>query len=140
MYSRNHAVFSALVGLPVAIGAPGAHRPVLLWAYVVVVGVGIDVDHFVIARLNRGDWTNLWRCVRDPSRPFLAQETIFDRGDVWRDQRLLSHLVLGGLLVGGLWPLDWYWAFATALAVYTHVLSDLYSDGRTRDRYLERGN
>lgn len=137
MYSRNHALLSALVGLPIAIGAPEPSRPVLLWGYVVVVGVGIDFDHFLIGRLNRGDWTNLRRCVSDPSRPFLAQETIFDRGDIWRDQRLLSHLLLGGVLVGVLWPLARYWAFATALAVYTHVLSDLYSDVRTRDQYLE---
>lgn len=137
MYSRNHALLSALVGVPVAVGLPEVHRPVLLWAYVLVVGVGIDLDHFLIGRLNRGDWTNVRRCVRDPSRVFLSQESIFDRGDVWRDQRLLSHLVLGGVLVGGLWPLARPWSLATALAVYTHVLADLYSDAATRDRYLD---
>ncbi|AZH26466.1 hypothetical protein [Haloplanus aerogenes] len=136
MYSRNHALLAAVLGIPVAAAAPAQHSRILLWVYFVALGVGIDFDHFVIARLNRGDWTSLRRCLRDPSRIFADQASIFDHGDVWRDQRLLSHLLLGGALVAFLYPVSRYWAICTLASVYTHVLADLYSDGRTRDQYL----
>lgn len=138
MYSRGHAAVAAAVGIPVAAFAPPDHSPVLLWAFVVLLGVGIDVDHFLVARLERGDWTNARRCLRDPSLVFGDQTDIFDAGDLYRDQRLLSHHLIGGALVAVLWPVAPYWALAAAVAVYTHVLADLYSDARTRARYLRR--
>jgi hypothetical protein len=135
MYSRGHALVAGFVGLPVAIGAPDGHS-VLLWAAVVLLGVGIDFDHFAIARLNRGDWSNLRQCLAQPAVVFGDQSDIFDTGDVWRDQRLLSHLLIGGVLTTAVWTIDQYWAFATAIAIYTHVLADLYADTRTRPEYL----
>lgn len=135
MYSRNHAVVSALVGVPVAIGAPDGAQ-LAVWLYMIVVGVGIDADHFVVARLNSGDWTNVRRCLEQPSLLLNGQDAIFDWGDLWRDQRLLSHLVIGGVLVSGLWWIDPYWAFATAVTVYAHCIADLYSDMQTRDDYF----
>ena len=138
MYSRDHAVISGLVGLPIVGIAPSTEPLILLWAYVVLLGVGIDLDHFVIARINHRDWRNLMRCLRQPSRAFVGQTTIFDSGDIWRDQRLLSHLVIGGGLATLIWPINTYWAFATAVTVYTHLLADLYSDIRTREEYLQR--
>ena len=140
MYSRNHAILSALIGVPIAIGFPETQRPVLLWSFLVIIGVGIDLDHFLIGRLNRGNWTNLRRCLRTPSRVFVNQESIFDRGDIWRDQRLLSHLLIGGILVGVLWPVNRYWSFGTAVILYTHVISDLYSDIQRRDQYLSESS
>lgn len=137
MYSRNHALVSAVVGLPVAFWAPAGHSPAFLWLYVVGLGVGVDVDHFLVARANRGDWTNLRWCLRDPRRVFVDQQSIFDTGDIYRDQRLLSHLLIGGCLVGLLGLFARYWAVATAVTLYAHVLADLYSDVRTRDRYLK---
>lgn len=136
MYSREHAVLSALVGAPIAAGFSDIQQSIFFWAFFVAIGVGIDFDHFVIARLNRGDWTNLRRCVRDPARVFVDQGSIFDDGDVWRDQRLLSHLLVGGTLATLVWPIGRYAAFGVAVAIYTHVLADLYSDIRTRDEYL----
>jgi hypothetical protein len=70
---------------------------------------------------------------------FIDQSAIFDQGDIWRDQRLLSHLLIGGVLTIGLWVINTYWAFATAVTVYAHVVADLYSDIRTRDDYLDDG-
>ena len=104
----------------------------------VVLGVGIDLDHFVIGRINRGDWSNLTRCLRSPSQVFIDQASIFERGDIWRDQRLLSHLLIGGVLIGLVWFISEYLAFVTAVTIYTHVIADLYSDTRTRDAYLSQ--
>jgi len=94
MYSRSHAIIAGLTGIPLAGFAPSTEPPLLLWAYIFLLGVGIDADHFVIARINRGDWANLQRCLQNPSRVFVGQATIFDSGDIWRDQRLLSHLLI----------------------------------------------
>jgi len=135
MYSRNHAVLSAVVALPVAVGAPTGHS-LGLWIYMVAVGVGIDADHFLVARLNRGDWKNTRRCIQNPSLLLSGQTAIFDPGDLWRDQRLLSHLLIGGFLVVAVWPLHRYWAFGTAVTVYTHLVADLYSDMGTREEYM----
>ena len=135
MYSKNHALLSAVVAVPVAVGAPTGHG-LSLWAYMVAVGVGIDADHFLVARLNRGDWKNVRRCVQDPSLLLSGQTALFDWGDLWRDQRLLSHLLIGGFLVVGIWPLQRYWAFGTVVTVYTHLGADLYSDMQTRAEYM----
>ena len=140
MYSRSHAVIAGLTGIPLAVLAPSTEPPLLLWAYVLVLGVGIDGDHFVIARINRGDWTSLQRCLQKPSRAFVEQATIFGSGDIWRDQRLLSHLLIGAGLATLLWPIDVHWAFATAVTIYTHLLADLYSDIQTRDEYLRQNS
>jgi hypothetical protein len=139
VYSRDHALLSAVLGLAVAGLAPPDASPALLWLYVVGLGVGIDVDHFLVARLERGDWRNLRRCLADPSRVLLDQPSIFEAGDLWRDQRLLSHALVGGALVAALWPVADYWALATAAALYVHVVADLYHDARTRADYLRRG-
>jgi len=135
MYSRNHALLSAIVAVPVAIGAPTGHG-LGLWIYMVAVGVGIDADHFLVARLNRGDWKNVRRCVQHPSLLLRGQAAIFDSGDLWRDQRLLSHLLISGSLVVGIWPLHRYWAFGTAVTMYTHLIADLFSDMQTRAEYM----
>lgn len=139
MYSRGHAILSGAIGIPLALWSNAGAPAWLLWGSVVLVGVGIDVDHFLIGRLNRGDWTNLRRCLRRPTRAFLAQSDIFDRGDVHRDQRLLSHLLLGGVLTTAASLLATQWAVAAAVTVYVHVLADLYADIRTRADSLEAG-
>lgn len=139
MYSREHALLSAALGLAIVALAPPGTSPVPLWLFVVGLGVGIDLDHFLLARLNRGDWANLRRCLADPARVFFDQDSIFEPGDVWREQRLLSHALLGGALVAALWPLARYWALAAAATVYVHVLADLYHDARTRTSYLREG-
>ena len=139
MYSRDHALLSAALGLVVAALAPPTASPVLLWAFVVALGVGIDADHFLVARLERGDWANLRRCLSNPRLVVLDQESIFEAGDLWRDQRLLSHALLGGALVAALWPVAGYWAVTAAVTVYVHVVADLYADARTRAAYLRQG-
>ncbi|MFB6096976.1 MAG: hypothetical protein ABEJ74_06275 [Haloferacaceae archaeon] len=137
MYSRDHALLSALLGAGLVLEAPPAVSPVRLWLFVVALGVGIDLDHVLLARLNTGSWESARRCLRDPRRVLLDQEEIFGDGDVWRDQRLFSHVLLGGVLVAGAWWIRPYWAVATALTLYVHVLADLYSDVRSRESYFD---
>jgi hypothetical protein len=94
----------------------------------------IDLDHFLLARLNTGNWDALLGVVRNPHRAFLDQENVFEEGeDVTKLQRLLSHVLLAGLLVAVLYPLSRYVAVLSAVVLYFHVLGDL-----GRDVYDER--
>jgi hypothetical protein len=139
MYSRNHAIVMGLVAIPLAVFAPPEVPRLAVIGYVLALGVGIDVDHFLVARINRGTWDNLRRCVSDPSLVFTRQAEIFDRGDVWSDQRLLSHLLIGGVMVALWWVPSQYLAVVTAITIYTHVLADLFADGQTRGQYVDDG-
>jgi len=136
MYSRNHALLSAVLGIVLVAASPSDVSAPLLWTAVVCLGVGIDVDHFLLARLNRGDWHNLRRCLRRPRLVVTDQRSIFEPGDLWRDQRLLSHALIGGLFTTVFWPFDRFWAIAVAATLYVHVVADLWSDVTTRERYL----
>ncbi|MFC5278961.1 hypothetical protein ACFPM1_09365 [Halorubrum rubrum] len=140
MYSRNHALVSAAVGIPLAFVAPDPFHPLLVWSYVVVLGVAIDIDHFLIARLNLGDWRNVRRCLRRPARMLVDQKAIFAPGDLWRDQRLFSHMLLFATLTVLVWSVDAYLAFVTAASGYVHVVSDLYADMRTREEYVRNAS
>jgi hypothetical protein len=138
MYSKAHLLISLAVGAAVAAltGQPPAPAAGTV-AYAVVLGVGIDFDHFLLARLNTGNWDALLGVVRNPRRAVFDQRDIFDEGeDVTRLQRLLSHVVLGGVLVAVLYPLSAYAALLSAVVLYVHVLSDLYQD--VRDEAEER--
>ncbi|WP_089698747.1 hypothetical protein [Halogranum gelatinilyticum] len=46
-------------------------------------------------------------------------------------RRLLSHVVLGGLAVGGLVLVDGFLAVFVGLVLYVHLLSDLVADVRS---------
>jgi hypothetical protein len=138
VYSKEHALVAGVVGLGVAATAPDPARAALAWGYVVALGVGVDADHFAIARLNRGDWANLRRVLADPALVVRSPDEIFDPGDLWRDQRLLSHALLGGVLTPLALLVGPLWATATAASLYTHLLADLYADGRSREAYLRR--
>ncbi|MFU1782787.1 hypothetical protein ACM16X_15495 [Haloarcula japonica] len=138
MYSRDHAIVSVAVG-----GAGVAVLPVPLpwWAavgYAVVVGVAIDFDHFAVARLETGDWAALRRCLRNPKIAVLDQEDIFDPQDLWPLQRLLSHHLIGGVVVFGLWLVSEPLALFTALVLYAHVLGDLVWDNYLLETYREQ--
>jgi len=138
MYSKAHLLISLAVGAAVAAltGQPPALAAGTV-AYAAVLGVGIDFDHFLIARLNTGNWDALLGVVRNPRRAVFDQRDIFDEGeDVTRIQRLLSHVVLGGVLVAVLYPFSAYVALVSAVVLYVHVLSDLYQD--VRDEAEER--
>jgi hypothetical protein len=138
MYSKAHLLISTAVGAAVAVvsGGPpiGAAATV---GYAALLGVGIDLDHFLVARLNTGNWDALLGVVRNPRRAVFEQGDIFEEGeDVTALQRLLSHAVIAGLLVAALSLVSSYLALLSAVVLYVHVLSDLYQD--VRDETAER--
>jgi len=94
MNSHAHAVISLVVaGLVFAVTTP----PVPLWVVVAVTvgaGVGVDFDHFLLAR-HDGDWEALWRCLRDPRVVLFDQEAIFDAGEVGAVERLRGRTSAG---------------------------------------------
>jgi len=132
MYSKAHFLISLAVGTAVAVLASQPPLPAAATVgYAAVLGVGIDFDHFLVARLNTGTWDTLVRVVRNPRRVLFDQSEIFEAGeDMTKLQRLLSHALLGGLLVAGLYPFLPYVAVVSAVVLYVHVLCDLYRDVR----------
>lgn len=115
----------------IAVAAVGlAPRALLLVGYAAVVGVGIDLDHFALARLNDGDWRAVRRCLADPRIVVLDQDRIFRPGSVGTLPRLLSHVVVAGALVAVLAIPAPGLAVLTAVVLYLHVLADLYEDNR----------
>lgn len=147
MNSRDHGLISVALALGIVwLGPPPAEAiavqpaSVVLVLGVVALGVAIDLDHFLLARLRTGSWRHTRRVLADPRLALFDQADIFETGDVWREDRLCSHLLVGGVLVTGLWV--WsapYLAFVVGLTVYVHVLADVYHDRRTRDQYLLEG-
>jgi hypothetical protein len=129
MNSSVHAVLSLVVaGLALALTSPPVEPPVVV-AVALVAGVGIDVDHFPLARYG-GDWSAVRRCLRDPRILFLDQSAIFERGEVGALERLLSHVVIGGVAVPLVWAVSQYLAGVVAVSLYAHVLADLISTTR----------
>lgn len=140
MYSREHALVSLAVGLAGVWALP--LPDVVPWwaavAWAVAVGVGIDFDHFLVARLVSGDWSALARLLRNPLLPLTDPAGIFANDDLWAIQRLFSHVVIAGVLVGALWL--WHQPFAvfTGLVIYAHLLSDLAWDNYRLEEYMRR--
>ena len=132
MYSKAHLLVSVVVGAAAAVVAGQPPVPAAATVgYAAVLGVGIDFDHFLVARLNTGDWGALLGVLREPRRAVFEQSAIFEEGeDVTKLQRLLSHVVIGGLLVAGLYVVLPYAAVLSAVVLYAHVLCDLYQDVR----------
>lgn len=136
MYSKHHAVLSIAIGagaiavLPeIRIGGL-AVPPVALLAYATALGVLIDLDHFLIARYRTGSWAALRFCLGNPTAAIADQDRIFDPGDVGTLNRLLSHLLIGGGLVGALSIGSAGLAALTAVVLYTHLVSDVAWDIR----------
>lgn len=131
MRSKEHL----LVSVPVTGVALAAVRErcsrfglAALGVYGVLLGVFVDLDHFLIARLWTGDWHHLRGSVRNPIGAFVAQEEIFDDVRDMQDERLLSHVLLAGLLVGVTRLLSRPLGFVTGVVLYAHLLCDLLRD------------
>lgn len=97
-------------------------------AYAASLGVLIDLDHFVIARINTGSWTPLVAVIRSPVRSLRNQADIFPAAAVSREERVLTHLLVGTVLVAGLWTLRPEWGHITAIVLYLHLLADAFAD------------
>lgn len=142
MNSRQHALHAAVLAVVLLVVAPPPAHPLFLVGFVLFVGVGIDADHFLIARVNTGSWNNLRRVIRNPRLVFFDQSSIFDTLDVWAEDRLISHLLLGGTGVIFFWVVGQpYWAGVAAATLYIHLLADVYDDQRNRERKaMEKAN
>jgi membrane-bound metal-dependent hydrolase YbcI (DUF457 family) len=138
MDSRSHLVVSAAVGLPLAVAFSPASHPAVPLAVAVAVGVGIDADHFLLARYNTGGWAALRRVVADPRIAVFDQSAIFETGDVWAFQRLLSHVLIGTVLVPALWLLARPVGVTAAASLYAHLLADLVADARSEREYVRQ--
>ena len=98
MYSSHHAALSVLTGVALLPFVSTGLGAVGVVAYAVVLGVGVDFDHFLVARYNAGDWRALRACLADPRLAFVSQEEIFAPEEVGVLQRLLTHVVLAGVV------------------------------------------
>jgi hypothetical protein len=103
-------------------------RLAALTVYGLGLGVLIDLDHFVLARLRVGDWRHLIDCFRHPTRVFTDQEHLFDGAGEMASLRILSHVVLGGVAVALARRVSRPVAALTGAVLYTHVLADLLRD------------
>ncbi|AHF99215.1 hypothetical protein HALLA_10490 [Halostagnicola larsenii XH-48] len=137
MYSKHHAVVSALVAATLALSLSWwttafTHLSVVAVVAVVLygtaLGVFIDLDHFLIARIKTGNWDAVRFCLANPVAAVADQGQIFDQGDVGVLSRLLSHVVLIGLFV----PLHFVFNIGLGIIVgvvlYVHLLTDLIWD------------
>ncbi|MFB9806037.1 hypothetical protein ACFFQF_12310 [Haladaptatus pallidirubidus] len=133
MYSREHFLIGAIVsGLLLVPLSERFGTPVLagLFVYGVLLSVFIDLDHFVLTRIRTGSWRHLTACLRNPIAAFGDQDWVFeDMDDTGLEhERILSHVFLGGVLVGVFVFASPAVAVFTAVVLYFHVLADLLRD------------
>ncbi|WP_455448885.1 hypothetical protein [Natrinema thermotolerans] len=134
MYSKHHAAISFVVAGVLAVLLPpvtllGTPIPTpAVVAYGTAAGVCIDFDHFLIARLKTGRWDALRFCLTHPRATITDQSEIFDPGDVGVLSRLLSHVVIAGVVVPALALASVSLAVVTAGVLYAHLLADLVWD------------
>ena len=127
MQSFEHASIGAVVGaaaLFVLRRSSSLASNALLWGYGVFLSVFIDLDHFVIARRQTGDWSHLRAAVTNPVWAFTEQEDVFP-DLLFPIERLLSHAVIGGVLTLLWLPVSATVAVFTAVVVYVHVVADM---------------
>lgn len=130
MQSKEHFLLSlpttALALVPAA-RRYSPHELAALACYGVGLGVFVDLDHFVLARVHVGDWRHLQDCLRDPIGAFTDQEGMFEEMGMAR-QRLVSHLLIGGMLTVVTGFVDRAIAVLTAAVIAVHVLADVLRD------------
>lgn len=129
---------AALVSTLPPLTLSGATVPALaVVGYGTAVGVLIDLDHFVIARLKTGRWDAVRFCLRNPAAAVADQGRIFDRGDVGVLSRLLSHLLIVGAVVPLLALVSTPLAIVTGVVCYAHLVSDVVWDIWRLDHHAE---
>lgn len=139
MRSKHHFVLSALAAATLVPVLDTAVPATVLVVTMSLIGVAIDLDHFLIAYHNGGSMRALRWSAANPRKALFAQDEIFEATEVWPLERLLSHAVVAGVLVGVLLATGLAGvAVATAVVLYVHVLADLAWDVSRQDRYHER--
>lgn len=132
MNTKWHLATSVAAGAGAALAVGVRPREfALLVGIAAVLGTLLDLDHFPIARLRAGDWRHLRFAATHPRVALFHQDEIFEAGAVGPLTRLLSHVLLGGLLVAALWFAGWrFLAAFSAGIVYLHVVGDLLAGVR----------
>jgi hypothetical protein len=139
MRSKHHFVLSLLTALALTPFVDTAFSTPVLVVGMTALGVFVDFDHFLIAMHNSGSVRALRWSLAHPVKALVAQDEIFEATEVWPLERLLSHAVIAGGLVGGALAAGFDGlAVASGVVLYVHVLSDLAWDVSRQDRYHER--
>jgi hypothetical protein len=106
--------------------------PLVLVASGTVAGVAIDLDHFPIARLRNGDWLALRRVLASPHLVVTDPERLFAGVRLDPLDRLLTHVLLGGLASLATWLIWPALGVVLGASLYVHLVADLVHDVRTR--------
>lgn len=101
---------------------------VLVVSYAAALGVLVDLDHFLLARVNTGNWRATRAVLRNPRILLFDQEAIFEAGEVGAVRRLVSHAAITVALVAGLFPWSSYLALVSGVVLVGHILSDVVWD------------
>jgi len=129
IYSKHHFLISVFVGLLLGLVVGDSAVLILGTAiYAGVIGVAIDLDHFVISRLHSGDWRAATDCLRSPLKSLIDQDDIFGEEEVEPAERVLSHLLISGIGVSVLWIFTPRWSVVTGVVLYVHIVTDAYAD------------
>ncbi|MFB6202315.1 MAG: hypothetical protein ABEI98_09920 [Halorhabdus sp.] len=129
MYSRAHAAISLVVATAVVLAGEPTVHPGLAIAYGVALGVLIDLDHFPLAWLVTGSLDPLARVLRAPWIVLTEPDRVFTAEDLGPYHRLISHVVIAGVLVPGTWLAgSAFLGVLSAAVLYAHVLADLIAD------------
>jgi hypothetical protein len=125
MKSVEHAAVGAVVSAVAVVFVPGVSLlgQAMLWSYGLLLSIFIDLDHFVIARVKVGDWHHLTDALGDLRVAFIDQELVFPDVSI-TVERLLTHLLIGGALVGTLVFVSVPLAVFTAVVLYAHIVCD----------------
>lgn len=107
----------------------GATVPVaVLVVYGTAIGVFVDLDHFLIARVKTGGWDAVRFCLSNPTAAVADQGRIFGHGDVGVLSRLLSHLLIVGLAGPLLALASVPFSILTVAVLYVHLVCDVLWD------------
>lgn len=138
MLSRHHLLLSIATGVGLVFVMPPVLPAWLVVALAVGPGVLIDLDHFLVARHNQGDWRALRRGVRNPRYLVLDQTELFDVDALWARQRLLSHAIVGTGVVAGLLAIHPWLAVVAAVTLWVHLVADMAWDNYHIQRDFRR--
>jgi len=130
MYTRHHAGISALVGVALAVTVSTPLPAPLLVVGATLLGIFVDLDHFLIARVRTGDWEALVRCLRSPRIAFLDQDEIFQAGSVGAWPRLGTHVLVTAAVAGALAVVAPALAVAAGVVLAVHIGCDVAWDAR----------
>lgn len=138
MLSKHHLLLSLAAGTALLSVSPATYPWWFVLGLAAVIGVFIDLDHFLLARLARGDWRSTTRALRNPRLLLLDQTALFEEDTFWARQRLLSHAIVGSTIVGLLLGIATWLAVIAAVTLWVHIVADLIWDNYHRERDFRR--